>query len=228
LSSSNPERVEAAIQRLKSAYPSASSKTKLTGIVCDMSDPDTVDSNIKKLFEDLPLGKVEKLDHIVHSAGDVPATSDLKNINMAFITRTGMVRFAAPLLVAKHALPYLAPGPQASFTINGGGVAERPNPGWALLSSYASGLYGMVKGLTVEMKPVRVNLVQPGVTATEMWGNMGMGPEQTQAMLDHLSSTLATGAVGKVEDVAECYLACMKDRNMTGNVLKSDGGGLFL
>jgi NAD(P)-dependent dehydrogenase (short-subunit alcohol dehydrogenase family) len=228
LSSSNPERVAGAIERLKAAYPVASTRTKLTGITCDLSDPETIEVNVKKLFESLPLGKGEKLDHIVHSAGDRPITPGLKEIDMSLITRAGLVRFAAPVLIAKHALPYLGPGPQTSLTITGGGVSERPMPNWALLSGYASGLHGLVKGLSLDMKPVRVNLVQPGATATEMWGNMGWSEEQTRGMLDHLASSLATGTVGKVEDVAECYLACMRDRNMTGNVVKSDGGGLFL
>lgn len=39
---------------------------------------------------------------------------------------------------------------------------------------------------------------------------------------------MATGRAGQVEDVAETYLYCMKDRNLTGGVISTNGGVLLI
>jgi len=43
-----------------------------------------------------------------------------------------------------------------------------------------------------------------------------------------MSEHLATGRVGRVEDVAESYLYCMKDENITGSMISSNGGHLIV
>jgi NAD(P)-dependent dehydrogenase (short-subunit alcohol dehydrogenase family) len=47
-------------------------------------------------------------------------------------------------------------------------------------------------------------------------------------MMKSMGEKLATGRAGQPEDVAESYLALLKDRNMTGAIVRTDGGGLFM
>lgn len=49
-----------------------------------------------------------------------------------------------------------------------------------VVGSYAAGLYGLVRGLALELKPVRVNLVQPGRLATDLWKDME--PDKREAL----------------------------------------------
>ena len=225
ISSSNAKRVETAIQRLKSSYPNATQHTKLTGLTCNLGDEDTLEANIAKLFHDLPLSSNEKLHHLVHTAGDPLASIAIGKADLAFIKKAGMVRFFAPLLLAKHAVPYLAPGLGSSITITSGGVADHPIPDWTVVGSYASGLQGMTRGLALDLKPIRVNLVQPGGVDTELWDHSApRGSEKREELLKGLASHCATGRVGLPEDVVEGYLMCLRDRNLTGSIVKSDGG----
>jgi NAD(P)-dependent dehydrogenase (short-subunit alcohol dehydrogenase family) len=39
---------------------------------------------------------------------------------------------------------------------------------------------------------------------------------------------MATGKVGQPEDVAESYLYCMRDANVTGSVISTNGGHLIM
>lgn len=55
VSSSNPSRVDSAVQKLKSSFP----EVAIAGHVCDLSKP-TVEEDIEALF-----AKVGKVDHIV-------------------------------------------------------------------------------------------------------------------------------------------------------------------
>lgn len=86
---------------------------------------------------------------------------DISTIDIAKVTKAGMVRFYGPLFVGKHIRQYIKPGNESSFTITSGSVSERPRPNWSVINSYATGLLGMTRGLALDLKPLRVNLVAP-------------------------------------------------------------------
>ncbi|EXJ85824.1 hypothetical protein A1O1_06193 [Capronia coronata CBS 617.96] len=216
ISSSRAAKVDSAVQRLKTAYPEATTTTTITGLTCDLSDEATLEANVRNL-----ISHIEKLDHIVFTAGDPLAPSQLSDVTVQSAVKVGMVRFFAPLMVAKYGSPLLTPGPASSITLTTGAAAEKPAEGWTVISSFASGLFGMVRGLALELRPVRVNLVSPGAVVTELWD--ALGPNKEAAMAEYAKKQ-ATGRVGAVEDVVESYLFLMKDRNATGTVAKSDGG----
>lgn len=62
------------------------------------------------------------------------------------------------------------------------------------MASYAAGLHGMTRNLALDLKPIRVNLVSPGVIDTEIWAHMSA--EQKGKMFKWISSTVPTGKVG--------------------------------
>ena len=134
----------------------------------------------------------------------------------------GNVRFFSVLLLAKHLRTYLNPGPKSSLTLTSGGVAEKPVPNWSTVASYAGGLHSMTRNLALDLKPIRVNLVSPGAVDTELWN--GMSKEQKERMFKGIEASLLTGRVGKPEDLAEQYLTLLRDYNVTGSVVRSDGG----
>jgi len=168
ISSSNPDRVQKTIEKLQSSYPSA--RDRITGHACNLGDQETVEDNLKQLFE--KVAKDEKLDHVVYTAGDPLAMMSIEEIDMPKLIKAGMVRFFAPLLVGKIAPKYLNPGPKASITLTTGSVSERPRPNWSAIGSFATGLQGMCRGLALDLKPIRVNLISPGAVDTELWNGM--------------------------------------------------------
>ncbi|MCJ1352786.1 MAG: hypothetical protein MMC33_002770 [Icmadophila ericetorum] len=218
ISSSQSSRVESSVGRLLESYPSA--KGRISGHPCDLSSPN-LEQNIKKLFEK----SGGKLDHIVCTAGDKLAMGDLKDITLENIQRAGMVRFNAVLLVGKHAPTYMNPGPSSSITLTTGSVSERPNPGWTVVASYAAGLHGMTRNLALDLAPIRVNLISPGMLKTELWD--GVPKEQYEQMEKATAARLPTGRVAGPESVAEAYLYLMKDENCTGSMISSNGGHLL-
>ncbi|KAL2358875.1 hypothetical protein BJ546DRAFT_30780 [Cryomyces antarcticus] len=219
ISSSQQTRVDAAISRLQSAYPSASSR--IAGHACNLGDEATLEANIAALFD-----MVGSVDHVVFTAGDALAAMPIEAVDLQKIVKAGMVRFFAPLLVAKHAVKHLTPGPASSITLTTGSVSERPIANWTVVGSYAGGLHSMTRNLALDLKPIRVNLVSPGVVDTELWA--GMDEAQKKAMFEGYEKVLPTGRVGQVEDVAEAYLYAMKDRNVTGTMISSNAGHLLV
>lgn len=64
-----------------------------------------------------------------------------------------------------------------------------------------------------------------GAVLTPLWD--GMPEEQRGAFLESEKGKCTTGEVGKPEDVAESYLYVMRDRNVSGSVIDTNGGSLL-
>lgn len=94
-----------------------------------------------------------------------------------------------------------------------------------MINSYATGLQGLTRGLALDIKPIRVNIVSPGVVDTPLW-------TQTRKEKEHLfeatAKGTATGWVGLVENVAESYIYIMKDKNISGSMISTNSGALLL
>lgn len=221
ISSSNPDRVQQTIEKLKKAYPSASDR--VAGQACNLGDQATLESNVAGLFE-----KVGKLDHVVYTAGDALAMMGLQDVTMEKMLKAGMVRFFAPLMVGKYAAKYLTGGRNSSLTLTTGSVSERPRENWSAVASYATGLHGMMRGLALDLKPLRVNLISPGAVDTELWATAGLSEEQKVSSFKEMEKKMPTGKVAEPSDIAEAYLYAMKDYNLTGSVISSNGGHLLV
>ena len=84
----------------------------------------------------------------------------------------------------------------------------------------------MTRGMALDLKPIRVNLISPGAVDTELWGNLS--PEQQEATKKRLAENVPTGKMGLPQDVAEAYLYVMKDQNVTGSVVSTNSGSLLI
>lgn len=129
-------------------------------------------------------------------------------------------RFNSPFLFVKHARAYLNPGQASSIALTTGA-----NPNWSVIAGYAAGLHGMMRNLALNLAPLRVNLIIPGAMLTPLWD--GMEREKREGLMEVMRGRCTLGRLGRAEDVAEAYLYVMKDRNVAGSVVESNGG-LFL
>jgi NAD(P)-dependent dehydrogenase (short-subunit alcohol dehydrogenase family) len=85
---------------------------------------------------------------------------------------------------------------------------------------------GMTKALAVELAPLRVNAVAPGVVRTPLWDTFS--DADRQAMFDQAAQRLPLGRVGEVADTARAYIYCMEQEFGTGVVLTVDGGTVLV
>ncbi|KAF2437780.1 NAD(P)-binding protein [Karstenula rhodostoma CBS 690.94] len=226
LSSSVQSKIDNAISRLEKSYPSAVGRVH--GKTVDLSNDETMESQISELLQWATSNGTKQLDHLIFTAGDSVDIRPLAENTLAQVKRSGNVRYFAPLMfataIAKH--NFMNISTQSSFTITSGVSGVRPIPHWAVYCGYLAGLQGLTRSLALDMKPIRVNLITPGPVETEMWD--GFPVEQRKVVMDSLERSTATGKVGRVEDLAESYLHCMRDANMTGSWINSDGGTLLL
>ncbi|KAJ5105370.1 hypothetical protein NUU61_002717 [Penicillium alfredii] len=221
ISGSNAAKLDKTVTRLREAYPSQTAKQSITTHVCDLSDTANLDANLKALFEKATAGGTTKLNHIVTTAGDALQIQPLSEMTPEGIYAAGTVRIVAPMMVAKYIPQYVEQSPASSFTLTNGARGHKPAPGWAVISAWATAGEGLVRGLGLDLKPVRVNIVSPGAVETELFSHFGSEAEQIR---EHFRKNSTTGTIGRPEDLAESYLYLMKTEFATGSVVDVNGG----
>ena len=129
------------------------------------------------------------------------------------------VRFWGALAVAKHGAMGLPPG--GSFTITSGMLAHKPSKGMATISAGAAAIEFLARGLAVDLAPIRVNCVCPGLIQTEMWETF---PPDYREMLLKSTESQPLPRPGQPGEAAEAYLYLMRNTFATGQVLFVEGG----
>jgi NAD(P)-dependent dehydrogenase (short-subunit alcohol dehydrogenase family) len=86
----------------------------------------------------------------------------------------------------------------------------------------ASAIEALTRALAVELAPIRVNAVSPGVVRTTLWSNMSEADRE--AMYRQVGGAIPVGRVGEPQDVAQAYLYLMRAAFSTGQVITIDGG----
>ncbi|KAK5996116.1 Short-chain dehydrogenase/reductase phqE [Cladobotryum mycophilum] len=223
LSSSNQTKLDVAVARLEE-HAQATGLSADNGILaktCDLSNQETIEGNIIQLLEFAT--RDGKLDHVVFTAGDSLRFKGLKDMTVADIHATNMVRQIGGIMLAKHLTPYMNNCVRSSLTLTGGINTWRPSPNWAVIASNGGATEALARGFAVDLRPIRVNCVEPGAIYTELWGDIP--EERLPQVIESYKKATITGTIGKPEDVAEAYIYCMKDAFTTAGVIESNGGG---
>jgi NAD(P)-dependent dehydrogenase (short-subunit alcohol dehydrogenase family) len=202
-------RRQSSVDGAVAALPGAS------GHAADLSDPDSVHA----LFDDLG-----DFDHLVFTAGEPLELMTIENLDLAKARGMFTVRFFGALSAVHAAVPHLREG--GSITLTTGTASERPGPGWAVAAGVCGAMNGLTRALAVELAPIRVNAVSPGIVRSDLW--RGMNEADREAMYHAVGASLPTGRIGEVEDVARAYLYCMTQAWSTGTIHAVDGGTLLV
>jgi len=174
----------------------------------------TSDDSVAKLFRNC--GPV---DHVVVTAAQL-RTGPFKTVSMEDVRSTMEGKFWGAWRVAKSA--EIRPG--GSLTLVSGYLSIRPRPNSAIISVANGALESLARALALELAPVRVNAVSPGIIDTPIRAAM---PEQARReMLAQTAAKLPVGRVGVGEDIARQILAFMTIGFATGSIVYLDGGGL--
>jgi NAD(P)-dependent dehydrogenase (short-subunit alcohol dehydrogenase family) len=184
-----------------------------TGFAIDVRDPADVART---------LGGIDQLDHLVYTAGDWGGMNrrPVADLDLEAAKALFTVRFWGAVTAIKALHGRFAPG--GSITLTNGMIAHRPTPGAAVSSAMAGAVEHLVRGLAVEMSPVRVNGVCPGLIATGVWD--GMAPEARDDLFTRYTARQPLARAGSPAETAEAYLYLMRAGYTTGQVLKVDGG----
>jgi NAD(P)-dependent dehydrogenase (short-subunit alcohol dehydrogenase family) len=112
--------------------------------------------------------------------------------------------------------------PDGSLTLVSGGLGHRASAGAVLQGAINAALEGLGRGLALELAPVRVNTVCPGLIDTPLLAKQGEAGRA--ARIAGAVEKLPVKRVGLAEDVAQAIIMLMGNRFATASTLVVDGG----
>jgi NAD(P)-dependent dehydrogenase (short-subunit alcohol dehydrogenase family) len=113
--------------------------------------------------------------------------------------------------------------PEGSLTLVSGVLSRKPSPDAVLQGAINAALEVLAQGLALELAPVRVNTVSPGMIVTPLWE--GIPKAKRQAMFEATAAALPVKRVGQPEDVASAILYLAATPFASGSTVLVDGGG---
>ncbi|AOZ08269.1 SDR family oxidoreductase [Cupriavidus malaysiensis] len=213
IASRHQARLDAALASLSSlsslGAADAGAGARVAGQVLDVTD----DAAVAAFF-----AQAEPWDHVVISAAQT-ATGPVRQLPLADAYAALDSKFWGAYRVAR-AVPIRARG---SLTLVSGYLGIRPSKASVLQGAINAALDALGRGLALELSPVRVNTVSPGLIATPLWDKLD--PAARQAMYDGAAARLPAQCLGQPEDVANAILYLAGTPYVTGSTVLVDGGG---
>jgi len=159
-------------------------------------------------------------EHLVLAVSGAAGAGEFRSLNLQELRHGFEAKFWPQVAVAQMSLETLRH--DGSLTFITAGSARKARPGTVGLAAINGALDTMVPTLAVELRPLRVNAVSPGVIATPWWDRV---PENFRNDFFAQSAASApAGRVGQPEDVAQAIVFLIQNTFVTGSIIDCDGG----
>ena len=180
------------------------------GIGLDLEDPGEIASRLEG---------VTGVAHLVLAAIDRDSNSareyDLERA-LALVT----LKLVGYTEVVHRLLPGMAQ--DASILLFGGLAKDRPYPGSTTVSTVNGGVTGMVHTMAVELAPIRINAIHPGIVGdSPMW-------RDNAAMLENVSKRTPIGRPVTMDEIVGAAVFLLENGGVNGVNLAVDGGWMLL
>lgn len=183
---------------------------KTRGIAVDLANPTEIAGKLADIgaVKHLVIAAIERDDNSVRKFDVARA---LRLVTLKLVGYTEVVHVLAPRFT-----------PEASIVLFGGLAKERPYPGSTTVTTVNGGVNNMVKTLAVELAPVRVNAVHPGIVGdSPAWS--GKPPE----VLQRVVARTPLGRLVTMDEIVGSVLFLLDNGGMNGVNLNVDGGWLL-
>lgn len=160
-----------------------------------------------------------ELDHLVVTAATGVAGSFLELETPSF-RQIFDSKFWGQYFAARYGAQRIREG--GSITFFSGVAATKPVDGLSAYAAVNGAVEALCRSLAVELAPLRVNAVSPGIVDTPAYA--GMSPAERKRMFDALAARLPARRIGRPEDAAAAVISLMKNGYVTGSVVHVDGG----
>lgn len=184
-------------------------------------------------LEDIDNFKIEvekqfgKVDILFINAGITGTLGPIENMSAENFDNVMGINFRGAYFTLSKFIPLLNDG--ASVVFLSSNVATTSKPNSSIYQASKAALNSIAKTAAAELAPrkIRVNLVSPGPTKTEIMTKAGLDEKTLQGLDEWLISGIPLQKMGTAEDVAKAVIY-LSDNNvasfMTGTEILMDGG----
>lgn len=176
----------------------------------DLTDEDSIEALADR---------VGTVDHVVSTAS-ARARGRLADLDRDALRLSFDTKVIGPLMLAKHFAPRMSG--HGSIVIFSGVAAAKIAVGTLGVAITNGAAEILTRSLALELAPIRVNAISPGVIDTGAWDAFG---EQGKAeYFADISSRNPARRIGTVDDIASGVLFALTNTFLTGATLHIDGG----
>jgi NAD(P)-dependent dehydrogenase (short-subunit alcohol dehydrogenase family) len=175
----------------------------------DLSNPDGLAVCLADVgsVSRLVLGAVERDEN---SVADYDLTRAMRLVTLKLVGYTEVVHTLLPRLTD-----------DASILLFGGLALRRPYPGSTTVTTVNGGVTGLVHTLAVELAPIRVNGIHPGIVGDSPYW------EGKDAALERTRERTPLGRLVTMDDVVDASIFLLENGGVNGVNLDVDGGWLL-
>jgi NAD(P)-dependent dehydrogenase (short-subunit alcohol dehydrogenase family) len=162
------------------------------------------------------LADLGTVDHLVLAAIDRDQNTAAA-YDMTRATHLVTLKLVGYTEVVHALLPRMSPA--AAVVLFGGLAKDRPYPGSTTVSTINGGVTGLVHSLAVELAPIRVNAIHPGIIADS--------PFWAGKPLDHVVARTPIGRTATMAEIAGATEFLLHNGGVNGINLVVDGGWML-
>jgi NAD(P)-dependent dehydrogenase (short-subunit alcohol dehydrogenase family) len=184
---------------------------RTTGIGLELTRPEGIAAALAEVgqVEHLVLAAIDRDDN---TARDYDLAGALRLVTLKLVGYTEVVHQLHGRMDA-----------DGSVVVFGGRAKDRPYVGAMTVATVNGGVSGMVRALAVELAPIRVNAIHPGIV-----GDSPFWSEKQEAVLEGFRSRTPTGRLATMRDVVDAVAFLLENRSVDGVELNVDSGWLIL
>jgi NAD(P)-dependent dehydrogenase (short-subunit alcohol dehydrogenase family) len=193
----------------RAAEVAATVGASVSGIALGLNDPHGLAG---------ALADVGEVDRLVVAAIERDQNT-VADYDLDRATRLAVLKLVGYTEVIHALLPRM--NPDSSVVIFGGRAKDRPYPGSITVSTVNGGVVGLVNALALEMAPIRVNALHPGIV-----GDSPFWSGKPEGVLEGYVSRTPTGRLASMADIVDGVNFLLENRGVNATNLYFDGGWL--
>lgn len=116
-------------------------------------------------------------------------------------------------------LDRLEPSRETGIVLFGGRAKDAPYPGSTTVSTINGGVEGLTRTLALELTPIRVNAIHPGIIGdSPFWAN------KPEGVLDQYTTRTPGGELATMADIVDATQFLLRNQGISGESLYVDRG----
>ena len=193
----------------KAREVAASIGDSATGIALDISEPEGIAAQ---------LAGIGTVNGLVLAAIERDANT-VREYNIARATRLVTLKLVGYTEVVHTLLDRLDPSPDTGIVLFGGRAKDLPYPGSVTVSTINGGVEGLTVAMALELAPIRVNALHPGII-----GDSPFWAGKPEGVLTGYEARTPGGTLATMQDVVDAARFLLDNRGMSGTSIAVDRG----
>jgi len=180
-----------------------------TGLALDVSEPEGIAEQLAGVgrIDGLVLGAIERDANTIREY-DIARARRLITLKLIGYTET-----------VHTLLDRLEPSVDTGIVLFGGRAKDAPYPGSTTVSTINGGVDGLMNTLALELAPIRVNALHPGII-----GDSPFWAAKPDGVLDGYERRTPGGALATMQDIVDATTFLLLNRGVSAHSLNVDRG----